>query len=88
MASSSEFNEEQICGMSARNSDDIKEDQLKIPEEIEIEEDDEDLEDDSIGKDVTIDEYIEDDFRNGFRLLKITEVFLVTGFKLTVIFGD
>ena len=54
--------------MSARNSDDIKEDQLKVFEEIEIEEDeeDEDLEDDSIDKDVTIDEYIEDDFRNGF----------------------
>ena len=68
LASSSEFNEDQICGMSARNSDDIKEDQLKVFEEIEIEEDeeDEDLEDDSIDKDVTIDEYIEDDFRNGF----------------------
>lgn len=72
LASSAEFNEDQICGMSARNSDDIKEDQMKLFEEIEIEEaeDVEDLEDDSIDKDVTIDEYIEDDFRNGFNFFR------------------
>ena len=53
--------------MSARNSKDIREDPLKPFEEFVLEEDEgEDLEDDSIDKDVTIDEYIEDDFRNGF----------------------
>jgi len=67
LASSSEFNEDQICEMSARNSKDIREDPLKPFEEFVLEEDEgEDLEDDSIDKDVTIDEYIEDDFRNGF----------------------
>ena len=64
--------------MSARNSDDIKEDHLKLLEEIEIEEDEgdedlEDLEDDSIDKDVTIDEYIEDDFRNGFDFFRLLQ---------------
>ena len=84
LASSSEFNEDQICGMSARNSDDIKEDQLKVFEEIEIEEDeeDEDLEDDSIDKDVTIDEYIEDDFRNGFDFFRFLNL-VKFEFKLT-----
>ena len=53
--------------MSARNSKDIREDPLMPFEEFVLEEDEgEDLEDDSIDKDVTIDEYIEDDFRNGF----------------------
>ena len=67
LASSSEFNEDQICEMSARNSKDIREDPLKPFEEFVLEENEaEDLEDDSIDKDVTIDEYIEDDFRNGF----------------------
>ena len=72
LASSSEFNEDQIGGMSARNSEDIRDEPLKPFEEFVLEEDEiEDLEDDSIDKDVTIDEYIEDDFRNGFSLEEI-----------------
>ena len=74
LASSSEFNEDQICEMSARNSKDIREDPLKPFEEFVLEEDEvEDLEDDSIDKDVTIDEYIEDDFRNGFNLVQVLQ---------------
>ena len=61
--------------MSARNSEDIRDEPLKPFEEFVLEEDEaEELEDDSIDKDVTIDEYIEDDFRNGFNLFE--QIFL------------
>ena len=69
-----EYNEDQICGMSSRIDEEgmmdrydghesTVEERLKPFEDFEG---DEEEEDDSIDKDVTIDEYIEDDFRKGF----------------------